>query len=346
MYIQTNIGLGQVTTILDINKAIRNNRIYEQTLGWKKYFDDIAKLLGLSGRPSEIEFAQGVAQWQQSQGLKVDGMIGPSAWKVIQAAIIRTTSGASIQKVTDSVPTPQAELPLSAARVLSYSEVTDERISVPAQRSLMRLSRSKEPATSADAVGMLEAVKAGRLAGIYCVNWETSAQRALRLGASWWTVIPPGDDAVLMLDPDNPATGRPLIAFRRELDPRDKYGCGQLKTDTTLTPFPARLDAALLKAWANYKTWQNSSQPRVALVVHATDSGRPLAFTPFRLVVGPKQTHEGVTDASGALDVGPVGGGDYVLDILGVRMNVPALPPGEPPRPIRVRSDIPAGMAS
>jgi len=50
--------------------------------------------------------------------------------------------------------------------VLTYStrDVIDKRISVPAQHSVVRLS--KNPATSADAVGMLEEVKAGRLAGI------------------------------------------------------------------------------------------------------------------------------------------------------------------------------------
>jgi hypothetical protein len=118
----------------------------------------------------------------------------------------------------------------------------------------MRLS--KDPASSADAVGMLEEVKAGRLAGIYCVNWQKAALRAQRFGKSWWTVIPPGEEAILMLDPDNPSGGQPLIAFRRELDPRDKDGCGKLKTDKTLTPYPARLDAALLKAWASYRLWQ------------------------------------------------------------------------------------------
>ena len=144
--------------------------------------------------------------------------------------------------------------PLSAKpRVLTYStkDVIDKRISVPAQHSLVRLS--KDPVTSADAVGMLEEVKAGRLAGIYCVNWEKAVQRALRFGKYWWTVIPQGEDVLLMLDPDNPAGGQPLIAFRRELDPRDKDGCGKLKTDKTLTPFPSRLDAALRKAWITYK---------------------------------------------------------------------------------------------
>src|SRR5688572_25083176 len=113
-------------------------------------------------------------------------------------------------------------------RVLTYStkDVIDNRISVPAQHSLVRLS--KNPSTSAAAVGMLEEIKAGRLVGIYCVNWKKAAERALRFGKSWWTVIPREEDAVLMLDLDNLSSGMPLIAFRRELDPRLKQGCGPL----------------------------------------------------------------------------------------------------------------------
>ena len=142
-------------------------------------------------------------------------------------------------------------------RTLTYTtrDVIDQRISVPAQHSLVRLS--KNPVTSADAVGLLEAVKAGRLGGIFCVNWQKPAQRAIRLGKSWWTVIPPGEDAVLMLDPGNPTNGQPLIAFRRELDPRPKQGCGRLPNEKLLPPSPSRLDAALRKAWSTYTLFRN-----------------------------------------------------------------------------------------
>lgn len=87
MYIQTNTGLGQVETTLDINKAIRSNRIYRQTLGWQKYFDAILKFLGFTSKPSEADFAQEVAEWQRGRGLKADGMVGPSVWKMMRAAI-------------------------------------------------------------------------------------------------------------------------------------------------------------------------------------------------------------------------------------------------------------------
>jgi hypothetical protein len=59
-----------------------------------------------------------------------------------------------------------------------------------------------------------------------------------------------------MLDPDNPLRGQPLIAFRRELDPRPNQGCGLLPNEKAFPPSPARLDAALLKAWSSYRIWQ------------------------------------------------------------------------------------------
>jgi hypothetical protein len=177
---------------------------------------------------------------------------------------------------------PLGEIPVTTTpRVLTYStrDVIDKRISVPAQHSLVRLS--KNSAASADAVGMLEEVKAARLAGIYCVNWKLPAQRALRFGKYWWTVIPQSEDAVLMLDPDNPASGQPLIAFRRELDPRDKYGCGKLKTDKTWTPFLARLDAALVKAWAAYRLWQSGQLPKLSQCALPTSGNGILAGSPI-----------------------------------------------------------------
>jgi hypothetical protein len=138
-------------------------------------------------------------------------------------------------------------------RLLAYSQadVIDPRISVPAQHALVRLS--KNPVTSADAVGMVEEVKAGRLGGIFCVNWKTPAQRAVRFGKSWWTIIPPSEDAVLMLDPDGPPGAPPLIAIRRELDP----DCGLRKDEKRFPASPGKLDAALMSAWAAYRLWRS-----------------------------------------------------------------------------------------
>lgn len=150
--------------------------------------------------------------------------------------------------VVQPLPSFVQPIPAYTPRVLTYSQkdVIDKRISVPAQHSLVRLS--KNPTTSADAVGMLEEVKAGRLAGIYCVNWQLPAKRAERLGKTWWTVIPEGEDAVLMVDPDELWGGKPMMAFRRRLDP----DCGLLRSETRFAATPSKLDAALLRVWQTY----------------------------------------------------------------------------------------------
>lgn len=142
----------------------------------------------------------------------------------------------------------QGTTPTATPRVLTYTtaDVIDERISVPAQHSLVRLS--KNPDTSADAVGMLEEVKADRLAAIYCVNWEKSAKRAIKLGTTWWEAIADGEDAVLMLDPDDLNAGAPILSFRRGLDP----DCGGNETSAS----PSRIDAALIKVWNTYLRWR------------------------------------------------------------------------------------------
>ncbi len=150
---------------------------------------------------------------------------------------------------------------VSRSRVLTYTtkDVIDNRISIPAQHSLVRLS--KNPRTNAAAVGLLNDVKKRRLGGISCVNWQKAAQRAQKLGKSWWTVIPPGEDAMVLLDPANPLAGQPLIVFRRELDP----DCGLLKGEKRFAAKPARLDAALLKVWSSLRRMRRS-KPRLCPV--------------------------------------------------------------------------------
>ncbi|MCI5142190.1 MAG: hypothetical protein D3909_10825, partial [Candidatus Electrothrix sp. ATG1] len=141
-------------------------------------------------------------------------------------------------------------------RVLTYTtrDVIDKRISVPAQHSLVRLS--KNHATNASAVFLLKAVKSGILAGIYCANWKLVANRAKKLGKTWWRIIPKEEDAVLILNPDKQSGKSPIIAFRRELDSRNE-GCGSLKNNTVLTVKPQQLDIALLKTASILKLWMD-----------------------------------------------------------------------------------------
>lgn len=65
-----------------LNSAIEYNRVKMKTLGWQKHFDEIvSNILKLNYSPDEGEFAQKVADWQDSKGLTPDGKIGPGTWK-------------------------------------------------------------------------------------------------------------------------------------------------------------------------------------------------------------------------------------------------------------------------
>src|SRR5262245_41018775 len=77
---QARAGPAQSAAAIDIDRAVRLNRQYRQSLGWQAYSGRIARLIGLTtSASSEQAFAVAVAHWQQRQsGLAVDGIIGPS----------------------------------------------------------------------------------------------------------------------------------------------------------------------------------------------------------------------------------------------------------------------------
>lgn len=187
---------------------------------------------------------------------KMDGAINLHICPEYEWELDALPMGEKEWETLDGINAPRRSMRLpeltAQPRVLTYTtkDVIDKRISVPAQHSLVRLS--KNPATRTDAVRILGEIKAERLAGIYCVNWEIPAKRALRFQRSWWTVIPPGENSVLMLDPDNLLGGQPLIAFRRELAP----DCGLLKGEKRFAGSPTKLDSALLRAWQTYLRFQ------------------------------------------------------------------------------------------
>ena len=93
MYTLANVEIGQATPNINIQKAIHSNRVYRQKLGWRKHYRNIVQVLGLPGKTGESEFAQSVARWQQRKGMKVDGVIGPSTWKVMQMALVKLSGG-------------------------------------------------------------------------------------------------------------------------------------------------------------------------------------------------------------------------------------------------------------
>ena len=51
-----------------------------------------------------------------------------------------------------------------------------------------------------------------------------------------------------MLDLDDLQGGKPLIAYRRELDP----DCGLMKDEKRFAPSPSRLDTGLIRVWQSY----------------------------------------------------------------------------------------------
>lgn len=71
--------------VIDLDRAVRQNRAYARSLGWQNSFDRIVALLGFTDRtPDESSFAQAVARWQKAQGLTSDGIIGPGTWGKMQ----------------------------------------------------------------------------------------------------------------------------------------------------------------------------------------------------------------------------------------------------------------------
>ena len=144
--------------------------------------------------------------------------------------------------------------PPTNARVLSLNDVNDPRIDKPAQAALVRMSR--KTATAAAAASLLDLVKQKRLAGIRCMNSSEADSRAQRLGSTALLAIAAPDNAVLLLDPTDLREGAPLIAFNRALHP----GCGLDKDQKTFPAQEDKLDAALLRALANYQTWRGGLQ--------------------------------------------------------------------------------------
>lgn len=125
---------------------------------------------------------------------------------------------------------PEREYESFAGSFSNY-DVIDSRIDVSAQKALIRMRGN--PATSGDAAAMLAAVKGGRLAGIYGDDLLAAAQLAARLGTVRWKLVPPGQVAVLIREP-NPAAP-PTIIFRESARGN-----------------PAQLDPALLAAWRSF----------------------------------------------------------------------------------------------
>lgn len=80
-----------------------------------------------------------------------------------------------------------------------------------------------DPPTRKASVGMLAAVKAGMLGGIYQADQRVPAQRAQRIGLGWWQLIPSGQLAVCITEPSSEP---PIIAFKKSIS-SDRLRLGQ-----------------------------------------------------------------------------------------------------------------------
>ena len=70
----------------NVAKAVRSNPIYGRHVRWIHRFGEV--IAALDCKPnSAVAFAECVANWQGSNGLKSDGMLGPKTWAKLGRAI-------------------------------------------------------------------------------------------------------------------------------------------------------------------------------------------------------------------------------------------------------------------
>jgi hypothetical protein len=130
--------------------------------------------------------------------------------------------------ITPTAPAAATDPP-AAGSSWTAKDAIDSRIDVDAQRSLQRML--KAAADMRDASAMLDAVKGGRLAGIYREDQQQPAIRAQKTGKGWWQLFagqPPDRLAFCWKEPPGQP---PMIVMRRAVKS---------------TP---SLDAALRAAW-------------------------------------------------------------------------------------------------
>lgn len=86
----------------DVAKAVRSNPIYGRHAGWIRRFGEVIAALGCEP-DSAVAFAECVAAWQSTKGLKADGMLGPKTWAKLRLAI---PTGATALPVPDWLRLP------------------------------------------------------------------------------------------------------------------------------------------------------------------------------------------------------------------------------------------------
>jgi hypothetical protein len=107
----------------------------------------------------------------------------------------------------------EGEVPTGASFTKS---VIDPRIDVDAQRALISMSNSGDPAQMTAASEIVRLVKTQGLLGIYKPDQREPALLARRRGMSWWELLQPGEDAMLWCDPARKQLG-PMLVFRKDI---------------------------------------------------------------------------------------------------------------------------------
>ena len=107
-------------------------------------------------------------------------------------------------------------------------DILDSRIDEFAQYALMRMfnGQANEKIIASSILGK---VKSNELAGVYVVDQVQAAKRAIEVGMTWWTILPEGNSAVCIVNPESKI---PMIVFSKEV--RSK---------------PNSLDENLVSAW-------------------------------------------------------------------------------------------------
>jgi hypothetical protein len=81
-------GLGQAAAPIDMDRAVHLNRYYARSLGWQSHVHRIIRFLRFTTyNPDERTFAKTIAHWQHRQGLPGDGIISPTTWSRMRAAL-------------------------------------------------------------------------------------------------------------------------------------------------------------------------------------------------------------------------------------------------------------------
>jgi hypothetical protein len=105
------VSATQPTSTLNLDKAVSQNNYWSQKLGWSKHLGSIMKLVGYVPFPFPDlkKFAEAIARWQDSQGLRpVDGIIGHHTWLQMQRLLRITPAPLSSTTSIDTSNIPQS----------------------------------------------------------------------------------------------------------------------------------------------------------------------------------------------------------------------------------------------